>query len=259
VDARQRHSTILDLARSQGGVDVTSLVTDLGVAPETIRRDLRVLVDRGVLRRVHGGAVAVESTGFETPAALRTTSQVEQKRRIAAAAAALVEGAESVYIDEGFTPQLVAEALATSGPDGPARGLTVVTPSLPTAQMLAAHPHISVLVLGGRMRARTLATLDHWALRMLSELSIDLAFLGANGISRDLGLTTPDPAVAAVKQEAVRRSRRRVVVGVHTKFGTSSFCRFAAVTDFEAIVTGRELSARDAQRYEAMGPRVIRA
>src|SRR5436190_10193026 len=104
MEARLRHSTILDLARVQGGVDVTSLVTDLGVAPETIRRDLRVLVDRGVLRRVHGGAVAVETTGFETPTALRSTSQVEEKRRVATAAAALIEGAESVYIDEGFTP-----------------------------------------------------------------------------------------------------------------------------------------------------------
>jgi DeoR family fructose operon transcriptional repressor len=259
MEPRLRHSTILDLARVQGGVDVTSLVTDLGVAPETIRRDLRVLVDRGVLRRVHGGAVAVETTGFETPTALRSTSQVEEKRRIATAAAALIEGAESVYIDEGFTPQLVAEALATASPRAAARNLTIVTPSLPTAQMLAAHPHITVLVLGGRMRGRTLATVDHWALRMLSELSIDLAFLGANGISLERGLTTPDPAVAAVKQEAVARSRRRVLVGVHTKFGASSFCRFATVPDFEAIVTGHQLSARDAKRYEALGPRVIRA
>ncbi len=258
MEARRRHSTILDRARSQGGVDVASLATDLGVAPETIRRDLRVLADRGVLRRVHGGAVAVESTGFETPVALRTTAQVEEKRRIATSAAMLLEGAESVYVDEGFTPQLIAEALATASPDGAPSTLTIVTPSLPTAQLLAAHPHITVLVLGGRMRGRTLATVDHWALRMLSELSIDLAFLGANGISRELGLTTPDPAVAAVKQEAVRRSRRRVLVGVHTKFGTSSFCRFADVADFEAVVTGQELTARDAARYEALGPRVIR-
>lgn len=254
MEARLRHSTILDLARAKGGVDVTSLVTDLGVAPETIRRDLRVLVDRGVLRRVHGGAVAVESTGFETPAALRSTSQVEQKRRIAVAAASLLQGAESVYVDEGFTPQLVAAQLAQTSAE-----LTVVTPSLTTAQALAGLSRITVLVLGGRMRGRTLATVDHWALRMLSELSIDLAFLGANGISRELGLTTPDPAVAAVKQEAVTRSRRRVLVGVHTKFGTSSFCRFATVRELEAIVTGHELSPREAARYEALGPRLIRA
>lgn len=94
---------------------------------------------------------------------------------------------------------------------------------------------------------------------MLGEMVIDVAFLGANGISRERGLTTPDPAVAAVKQEAVRRSRRRVLVGVHTKFGVSSFCRFADLADFEAVVTGTELSAAEARKYEAMGPRVIRA
>lgn len=254
MDARTRQSTILGLARQRGAVDVAALVSELGVAAETIRRDLRALADRGVLRRVHGGAVAVESAGFETAASFRGTSQVEEKRRIAVAAASLLQGAESVYVDEGFTPQLVAEQLAQTSAE-----LTVVTPSLATAQALAGISQITVLVLGGRMRGRTLATVDHWALRMLSELSIDLAFLGANGISRELGLTTPDPAVAAVKQEAVARSRRRVLVGVHTKFGTSSFCRFAAVPDFEAIVTGHEFAAREAARYEALGPRVIRA
>lgn len=82
--------------------------------------------------------------------------------------------------------------------------LTVVTSSLLAAQELAECPQVTVLLLGGRMRGRTQATVDHWALRMLGEMVIDVAFLGANGISRERGLTTPDPAVAAVKQEAVR-------------------------------------------------------
>jgi len=99
---------------------------------------------------------------------------------------------------------------------------------------------------------------DHWALRMLGELQIDVAFLGANGISREHGLTTPDPAVAAIKQEAVRQSRRRILVGTHTKFGVTSFCRFATVPDFETIVTDGALSVHEAQRYEALGPRVLR-
>ncbi len=244
---------ILTRARADGRVEVGSLATDLAVAEETVRRDLRELVDRGVLQRVHGGAYPVESAGFESTVKHRSSSLIGEKRRIAAAAAERLHGAETVYIDEGITPQFVAEALH---PDHP---LTVVTSSLLAAGALADVEDVTVLLLGGRMRGRTLATVDHWALRMLRDVVIDLAFLGANGISREHGLTTPDPAVAAVKSEVINRSRRRIFVGLHTKFGVTSFCRFADVGDFELLVTDTGLSTNEARRFSVLGPPVVRA
>jgi DeoR/GlpR family transcriptional regulator of sugar metabolism len=257
VEAEERQRQILVRARADGRVNVVALASDLRVAPETVRRDLRQLVERGMLQRVHGGAYPVESAGFESNIAHRTSSMVGEKRRIAAAAAARLEGAESVYIDEGVTPQFVAEALSET--HRPGHRLTVVTSSLLAAGALADAPDISVILLGGRLRGLTMATVDHWATRMLSELVIDLAYLGANGISRDHGLTTPDPAVAAVKSQVVERARRKIFVGLHTKFGVASFCRFAEVADFEAIVTDTGLSAGEAHRYSVLGPQVIRA
>jgi DeoR/GlpR family transcriptional regulator of sugar metabolism len=251
--AEDRQRQILQRAREHGRVEVGSLASLLDVAEETVRRDLRELSDRGVLQRVHGGAYPVESAGFESTVKHRSTSLVAEKRRIAAAAAARLHGAETVYIDEGVTPQFVAEALQPESP------ITVVTSSLLAAGALAESAGVTVLLLGGRMRARTLATVDHWALRMLRELVIDLAFLGANGISREHGLTTPDPAVAAVKSEVLAQSRRRVFVGLHTKFGVSSFCRFADITDFEVLVTDTGLSPSEARRFSALGPQVVRA
>jgi DeoR/GlpR family transcriptional regulator of sugar metabolism len=234
-------------------VDVGALATDLQVAAETVRRDLRHLVDRGVLQRVHGGAYPVESAGFESDIEHRSTSSLAQKRRIGAAAAERLQGAETVYIDEGVTPKFVAEAL------DPKQRLTVVTSSLLAATALADSPSITVLLLGGRLRGRTMATVDHWATRMLGDLVIDLAYLGANGISRAQGLTTPDPAVAAVKAQALERSRRKIFVGLHTKFGVSSFCRFARIDDFETLVTDTGLSASEAHKFAVLGPQVIRA
>jgi DeoR family fructose operon transcriptional repressor len=252
INADERQRQILVRARAEGRVDVGSLAADLGAAPETVRRDLGQLSDRGLLLRTHGGAYPVESAGFESNIAHRTTSWIAEKRRIAAAAADRLHGAETVYIDEGVTPQFVAQALS---PDGP---LTVVTSSLLAASALAESPSITVLLLGGRLRGRTLATVDHWAIRMLGELVIDLAYLGANGISREHGLTTPDPAVAAVKAQAMAQARRKVFVGAHSKFGVSSFCRFADVSDFEALVTDTGLSTAEAHRYSVLGPQVIR-
>ena len=251
--AEERQHRILAQARSDGRVDVSGMAADLAVAPETVRRDLKVLEQHGLVRRTHGGAYPVESAGFETNLANRATLRVPEKRRIAAAAVELLGDAETVFVDEGFGPQLVAEAFPAGRP------LTVITASIPVATQLATKPETTVYLLGGRVRGRTLATVDHWATQMLAGFVIDLAYLGANGISRRYGLTTPDPAVANVKAQVVRASRRRVFAGVHTKFGVNSFCRFASVADFETIVTDTGLSAVEAQRYSVLGPQVIRA
>ncbi|KND24288.1 transcriptional regulator [Streptomyces acidiscabies] len=250
--AEERQREIVRVARATGSVDVTALAADLGVAKETVRRDLRALEDHGLVRRTHGGAYPVESAGFETTLAFRATSHLPEKRRIAAAAAGLLGDAETVFVDEGFTPQLIAEALPRD------RALTVVTASLPVAGALAADGNISVLLLGGRVRAGTLATVDHWTTKMLAGFVVDLAYLGANGITREHGLTTPDPAVGEVKAQAVRAARRVVFTGVHAKFGAVSFCRFAEVGAVETIVTSTALSAGEAHRYSLMGPQVMR-
>ena len=87
---------------------------------------------------------------------------------------------------------------------------------------------------------------------------LDLAYIGANGLSRDHGATTQDPSVAAVKSTAIQHSRRRIFFGAHTKFGAHSLCRFADVRDFEVLITGTELPAAEARRYAALGPQVVR-
>jgi DeoR family transcriptional regulator, fructose operon transcriptional repressor len=246
VHAEERQHRIVVRARADGRVEVASMAAELTVAPETVRRDLKVLEKRGLLRRVHGGAYPIENAGFETSLASRLTVRVNEKRRIATAAAEQLGDAESVFVDEGFTPQLVAESLPTDRP------LTLLTASVPVATSLATAPNMTV-------RGRTLATVGHWTARMLAGFVVDLAYIGANGISRDHGLTTPDPAVAEVKAQAIRSAHRRILIGVHTKFGISSFCRFAEISDFELIITDTGLSASEAHRYSMLGPQVIRA
>lgn len=251
VDSDSRQRQIVEFARTRGRVEVLALAEELNVASETIRRDLKALAGRRMLKRVHGGAIPLETAAFESTVEYRSQIDLAQKHRIAAGAADLLHGAETVYLDEGFTPRLIAEQLAD-------RELTVVTSSLLAAEALAHSETVTVLLLGGRMRGRTLATVDSWAVERLRSLVIDVAYLGTNGITPEHGLTTPDPAVAAVKQTAVSVAMRRILVAAHSKFGETSFCRFADVGDFETIVTGTELPAADAHRYEALGPSVIR-
>ncbi len=133
----ERRQMLLEAARTTGRVDVAATSRELGLAPETIRRDLKDLERQGLLRRVYGGAVAVERLSFESGLAVRSTRHQAQKNRIAAAAVTFVKSAESVFIDEGFLPSLVGEHLPADRP------LTVVTSSLATAKALVDRPEIS--------------------------------------------------------------------------------------------------------------------
>ena len=253
MEVEERQQRILLLAREQGRVDVAELSGLLAVSLETVRRDLRRLEEHGVLRRTHGGAYPVENAGFETQLSARKGARVDEKLRIARAAIGCLAEESSLFIDEGFTPQLIAEALPRN------RGLTVLTASVPLAAVIAARTDLTLIMLGGRVRPNTLATVGSATTSMLSRYVIDLAFLGANGISLTHGLTTPDPAVADVKAQAIRSSRRCVLVGVHSKFGISSFCRFGDLSDIETVVTDEGLPLSEARRYTKLGPQVIRA
>ena len=250
--AHARRRLLLTLTRELGQVSVTGAAESMGVSVETLRRDLAVLEQRGLVRREYGSAYPVESVGFETDLQHRAGEWLAEKQHIAAEAVRHLEEAESVFIDEGYLPSLVAQHLPLN------RQLTVVTASMPVASLLAARSEYTVIMLGGRVRGRTLATVDHWVTRMLAEFIIDLAFIGSNGISPTAGLTTPDPVVAEVKAVAIRSSRRRIFVGAHNKFRMSSFCRFAELQDFELLITDTRLSAAEAQRFSVHGPRVIR-
>jgi len=249
-----RFREIVAYTRRQGRADVTDLAVQLGVASETVRRDLTALEQQGLVRRAHGVAFPVDNAGFETSMDHRSNHLVPEKRRIAAAAVEAIGAASIVYLDDGFTPHLIAQQLAASD-----RALTVVTPSIPVATALALCRSMSVIVLGGDVRRRTLGTVGHWATDMLATLLLDVAILGANGISRERGLTTPLPAVSDVKAKVLGHSRRNIFVGVHTKFGVDSFSRFAEVSDFQTLITDKGLSSNWASRYAELGPRVIRA
>jgi DeoR family fructose operon transcriptional repressor len=250
--SRARRSHLLQLVRDQGELEVAATIAMLDVSLETIRRDLRALESQGLIRRSYGRVFAVESGVFETSLAIRHTINPEEKGRIATALIAKIDQAQTIFIDEGFQTQLIAQRL----PDD--RRFTIVTASLPIATMLAARPNVQVIMLGGRVRGNTLGVVDIAAVDMLRRLNVDLAIVGANGVSTDRGMTTPDPAVAAVKEAAVLSGSRRIFVGAHHKFGTTSFVTFAALTDFEVIITGQELSTSLANRFASAGANLLR-
>jgi DeoR family transcriptional regulator, fructose operon transcriptional repressor len=166
-------------------VDVAAIADELDVTTGTVRRDLKVLERHGLLRRVHGGAIPVERLGFEPALAARNTVLTAEKERIAKAALAELPSEGSVLLDAGTTTARLAEALPLD------RELVVVTNGLPIAMSLSTRPNVTVLLVGGRVRGRTLAAVDSWAMHALADIYVDVAFMGTNGISSERGLTPP--------------------------------------------------------------------
>lgn len=249
----ERLTLIAERARLAGRVDVAALAAELDVTTETIRRDLTALERQGMLRRVHGGAIPIERIAVEPGLAAREAARRAEKERIAKAALAEVPAEGAVLLDAGSTTIRLAELMPSD------RELTVVTNSLPIAAILAARGNIALMLIGGRVRGRTLAAVDTWALRSLADVYVDVAFIGTNGLSVDRGLTTPDQAEAAVKAAMVAAARRAIVLTDHSKVGNDCFARFATLADIDLLVTDEGLDADVASEIESAGPRVVRA
>lgn len=183
--APERQQEILRLARDGGRVDVLSLAEEFQVTAETIRRDLKALDRAGLVRRVHGGAIPAGRLDFEPDLAERESTAADEKERIAKAALAELPAEGTVILDAGTTVARLAATIPLES------SLTVVTHSLPIAARLADHPGIQLHLVGGRVRHRTRAAVDAWALRAYGEIRADVLFVAANGFSAGHGLTTP--------------------------------------------------------------------
>lgn len=241
----------LERTRAQGRVDVAVLAAEFSITTETVRRDLTVLERHGLLRRVHGGAIPAECLGFEPALATRSGLMTAEKDQIAKAALSEVPVEGAILLDAGSTTALLAEKLPVD------RELTVVTHSLTIAMALSARPNLTLMLVGGRLRGRTLAAVDAWALQILEDTVVEVAFMATNGISVQRGLTTPDTAEAMVKRAAIASARRTVLLADHTKVGNDHFVRFADVAAVDTFITDAGIDARSADELAAVGTHVV--
>lgn len=194
-------------------------------AAERARAALTALERRGVLRRVHGGAIPVERFGNEPDVADREGHSAGQKERIARAALEELPDGGSIILDAGTTTVRLARLLPFD------RQLTVVTHSIPVASLLTGRPNISLHVLGGVVRPRTLAAVGEWTKAQIAE--------------------------ATIKRALIEASRRVVVLADHTKFGREDFARVVPLSVVETIITDFELDDEFAEDIESAGPTVV--
>ena len=231
-----RHSRIVEQVRGAGRVLVTELAERFDVTPETIRRDLTALDRCGSLRKVHGGAIPAPALP-ETGVTQREQVNTSAKQAIARAALEWLgpEPGTTLLVDAGTTTGAFARLLPTES------NLTIITNSVLTAASLAAAGQTRVRILGGQLRGLTQAAVGPEAVEALSTLRVDVAVLGANGLSAAHGLSTPDPDEATVKRAMVRSARQVVALVDSSKIGQEHLVSFASLDDVDLLVTDVEL------------------
>jgi DeoR family fructose operon transcriptional repressor len=251
--AEERQEAILGRAREHGSVDVDGLSVGFGVSAETIRRDLKALEREGLVRRVHGGAIAIERLSMESPVAERDRINIAEKTAIAQEALNFIPENGAILLDAGSTTARLACALPTS------LALTVVTNSPAIALLLAPQEAFTVMLLGGRLRSRTLAAVDDWALYATTQIHVDVAFMATNGLSVKRGLTTPDPAEATTKKAMISAARRVILLADHSKVGHDYFARFCDLSDVDLFITDSGLSDGSTATLIQAGLDVVRS
>ena len=251
--AQQRQASILDRVRRTGGARVADLVRVLGVSDMTIRRDIEALAERGLVAKVHGGAIAIDGTTDEPGYAAKSEQQRAEKLAIARAAAELVKPGSAVGISAGTTTAALARELVNVAE------LTVVTNSIPVADALyhTGRPDQTVVLTGG-IRTPSDALAGPVAEAAIGSLNVDVLFLGVHGMSARTGFTTPNLMEAGTNRLLVAAARRLVVLADHTKWETVGIATIAPLEDADVLITDSGLPAEArSQLSERVGELVV--
>jgi DeoR family fructose operon transcriptional repressor len=229
----ERKQKILEFIEEHRKATVVELCQQFKVSSATIRNDLRDLETAGLLIRTHGGAMVKTKTGLESDMSLRKVQNLDEKRRIAEAALRLVEDGDTIILDTGTTTYELALLL------GQKRDLTVVTNDLPIALLLEDFESVRVVVVGGLIRRKFHCTVasSFSGMNALSDLTVDKAFMAANGFSLEKGASTPDLNHSETKKLMISIAARIVLLFDSSKMGRNSFAIFAPPDKIDAIVT----------------------
>ncbi|AZM57178.1 decarboxylase [Streptomyces sp. WAC 01529] len=246
VSGRDRLRQITDAVREAGRIGVTELAGLTGASEMTIRRDLEVLADQGVLERYRGGARSLLLRGEEPPFALREQEGLDVKRRIAAEVSGLIADGESVVVDSGTTCLEVARVLEQ-------RRLTVMPLSLHAVNALAGAPQVTLLVPGGQPRPGELALTGQLTTASLAALRFDTAVIGCCGLTAADGLTAYDLDDAAVKRAAIASARRVIAVAAAAKLSRTALAFVTPVAALHAVVTDDGAADEETDALAAAG------
>lgn len=232
----KRHQDILERLERDKHLEVNDLCNFLGVSAVTIRKDLKLLEQKGLLHRTHGGASFDNPYINERTVVDKEKISVAEKNGIARMAANLILENDSIMIGSGTTVQTFSKFIK------PNNKLTVITSSIHVVLHLIHDTNITILQLGGYVRHSSASVIGNYAEYILKNISCSKLFLGVDGIDLDYGLSTTNLEEAELNKKMLKAAQKVIVLADSSKFGKKSFARICDLSEVDEIITDIGLS-----------------
>lgn len=249
----ERKKAVMDKLHENGSANIIELADKLGVSSMTIRRDLMQFAKEGLVRLEYGGAVLNDGSLFEYNMAMKKGQNQKEKQAIARKSLEFIKDGGSIFLDAGTTVNEIAKLLINR------RNLNVITNSLLVANTLSKAAHIRLLMCPGVFRETSMAFMGQMTDSFVDQFSIDVLFLGVEGVGLDKGLTVPDITDGSTKRHLTEKAKKVVCLADSVKFSKSFFYQICDFDSVDALITDANLEHPLEEKYLAEGIPLIRA
>ena len=249
----QRVHIICEELAKNGFISNDMLTEKYGISRSTVRRDICELEKSNLLKRVHGGAVAISpTTSYEPPFVVRQDLFLEEKRRIAVAAHNLINVNETLLLDSGTTVHALSKTL------GDIPQLYVATNDLKTATELTHFTNVDLMVLGGSLRRSHFSLHGYFTDSMISQIHADKCFIGVDAVDFNIGFMNFSTDEIQTKRLMIQASNQVIVLCDHSKFDKIAFANICQISDVDIVITGSEISEKNANAILEAGVQLIK-
>jgi DeoR/GlpR family transcriptional regulator of sugar metabolism len=249
--AEERRTQILQIVRSAGRVRVNGLASRFNTSAVTIRSDLNELHQRGLVLRSHGGAVLPDTILRESPVHERLKTHSDEKRRIGAMAATLINNGETIILDSGTTTLEIARQIKKK------QGLQIITNGVNIAAELLDARDAQVFIVGGTVRGESASICGHFAEEMFEQFSADKLFLSGAGCDLDFGVSGANLEETMVNRAMIRIAREIILVADASKFSKRSMSRIAPFSQIDTVISNTSLGEAIQAKLRGLGCNLI--
>ena len=251
IMSEERRTQILQTVRSVGRVRVNELASRFSTSAVTIRNDLNELHQRGLVLRSHGGAVLPDKILRESPVHERLNAYSDEKRRIGAMAATLINDGETIILDSGTTTLEIARQIKRK------QGLQIITNGVNIAAELLDAPDVQVFIVGGTVRRESASISGRFTEEMFDQFSADKLFLSGAGCDLDFGVSGANLEETMVNRAMLRISREIILVADASKFSKRSMSRIAPFSEIDTVISNTSLDEDIQMKLRAQGCNLI--
>lgn len=248
----ERHNEISEIIKVNGKITISEITAKYGISDESARRDLRLLEQKGICKRTHGGAILPGQVGVRPPKNRNFADMpiFDNYKEISRVAANMIRENDTVYLTGGSFGYIMVSFLPRD------IHYTLVVNSVDIAKVLRDFDNVDVYIAGGKMRQSGLLV-DSFASNFVSNLHFDLCFITGGGLTADFGLSNGTDETATFQRTVIKNSRKKCLLMPSAKVGVDSFVKVCEVDSFDSIITDWDCVEDQIVAIEEKGVEVI--